>query len=737
MIKIKRERLNSIVAACLAAALGAYGSSALAGAQKTSHLEPWRPQLSFSPAKNWMNDPNGLVYYAGDYHLFFQYNPSGNNWGNISWGHAVSKDLVHWTELPVALPVELDQNGNPTQMFFSGSAVVDFNNTSGFGTTSNPAMVAIFTSFYPQTLTLPNGQVVQAGTQAQSIAYSLDHGSTWTKYPGNPVIPLPPAPHQDQFTNFRDPKVFWYAPEKKWVMVVALSALQEIVLYSSPNLRDWTYMSEFGPANAIAGVWECPDLFELPVDDDSRNQKWVMTVNINAGSINGGSGMQYFTGQFDGTNFVADDVIPTTPPSGEVFQDFEGPSYAAIGWKTTGDFVGAAPTMGNGPGQGGVVGYVGSQLLNTFLNLDASMGAITSPGFTISSNYINLLVGGGYHPHNSRTSNAPPPPGVLPFPGAGFDLPAGSPTATYASLGWIATGDLVGQNVATGPLPGQLPVTGFVGTGYANTFVGELLSPPENGDAAQGTLTSPTFIIPKNYINFLIGGGYHPLGIDPNPTAVELLVKGNVVMSATGQNSEALNWTSWNVSAYLGQPAQIRIVDMNTGGWGHITADQFQASDLPALPSPIETTMNLFVDNKLVHSDSGSNSERLWWRNWNVGAHRGHQAYIEAIDDNSSGWGHISADQITFSDYPKSTAHWVDFGSDYYAGNSWNDIPDGKRIGLGWMSNWNYTGSTPTSSWRNAQTFAREFHLRRIGGEVRLVQEPVEVFVTASTVRPV
>lgn len=292
--------------------------------EQKSYLEKYRPQLQYSAAKNWLNDPNGLVYYAGEYHLFYQYNPNGDTWGDMSWGHAVSTDLVHWKELPVALNVEKDQDGNITQMFFSGSAVVDINNTSGLGKPGKPAMVAMYTSVYPTDMTLENGKTVKAGTQAQSIAYSLDKGRTWTQYSGNPIIEQPPAGYEHLYKEFRDPKVFWYEPEQKWVMVAVLATERKTVFYESDNLIDWEYMSEFGPANAVGGVWECPDLFEMPIDGDPNNTKWIMVINLNPGGPTGGSGSQYILGQFDGTTFTADpnSVYDNTPPEGILVEDF-------------------------------------------------------------------------------------------------------------------------------------------------------------------------------------------------------------------------------------------------------------------------------------------------------------------------------------------------------------------------------------------------------------------------------
>ncbi len=678
-----------------------------------------------------MNDPNGLVYFDGEYHLFYQYNPNASTWGDMSWGHAVSTDLLHWTELPIALTVEKNNSGNVTQMFFSGSAVVDANNTSGFGTQSKPAMVAMFTSLYPLTMDLANGKHVDAGTQAQSLAYSVDRGRTWIQYSGNPVIALPPAPYQSQYRDFRDPKVFWYEPEQKWVMVAALAQLRKAVLYSSKDLKSWTYMSEFGPANAVSGAWECPDLFPLAVDGSTSLNKWVMTINLNPGAIAGGSGAQYFVGQFDGTSFVAEDIINTAPPAGTVFADFEGSSS---GWTGTGYFAGdKALAKGNQTGQSGVSGFQGTQLLNTYVNLDGGIGTITSPDFTITSKYINLLVGGGNHPHDPNTTDAPPPTGTLLFVGSDFE---GAANSTYDALGWVSTGDMVGQKVASGSIVDQQAVTGFVGQGLANTFIGRLIG--KEGDVPKGTLISPLFTINKDYLNFLIGGGNHPYELGANVTAVVLKVEGVVVRTATGNDAETLNWKSWDVKSLRGKQAQIVVIDDNAGSWGHINADQFLAADEPALSTLIETatTVSLWVDGKLVKSDTGGNSEVLAWRSWNVAGYLGHTAKIQIVDNNTGSWGHILVDHIVFSEQPKQVANWIDFGADYYASVTWNGLAADKRIGIGWQSNWNYAGSTPTSPWRSSQSFAREFLLRTIDGQVRLVQRPVDALTTLRQASP-
>lgn len=297
--------------------------------------EPFRPQFHFTPEKNWMNDPNGLVFYKGEYHLFYQYNPFGNSWGHMSWGHAVSNDLVHWQHLPVALA---EENG---VMIFSGSAVVDWNNTSGLCRNPDPTdkscLVAIYTGH------------IENVSQTQHIAVSNDHGRTWTKYAGNPVLDIGDR-------DFRDPKVFWHEATKKWVMVVSLSKAQKVHFYGSPDLKKWEFLSEFGQAgvNQEDMLWECPDLFELPVDDKPGKKRWVLIVNINPGAPVGGSCGQYFIGSFDGRTFTNDNPKETVllVDSGKDF--YAGVTFSDIpktdgrrillGWMSNWQYAGKEPT---------------------------------------------------------------------------------------------------------------------------------------------------------------------------------------------------------------------------------------------------------------------------------------------------------------------------------------------------------------------------------------------------------
>jgi fructan beta-fructosidase len=262
----------------------------LAHTQTATYKENYRPQYHFSPAVNWTNDPNGLVYSNGEYHIFYQYNPFDNKWGHMTWGHAVSKDLVHWKHLPPAIK---EENGI---MIFSGTCVVDKNNTSGLGKAGKGPMVAIYTG-HTDTI------------QSQMLAYSNDNGRTWTKYSHNPILNL----HKK---DFRDPQVFWYEPKKYWVMIVSLPIEHKVQLYKSKNLLQWTFLSEFGPAGDVSGIWECPALFQVPLADDAAKKKWVLTNSIS-------STMQYFVGEFDGTTFQNE------TPADTILRPDEGPDFYA------------------------------------------------------------------------------------------------------------------------------------------------------------------------------------------------------------------------------------------------------------------------------------------------------------------------------------------------------------------------------------------------------------------------
>ena len=265
----------------------------------TGNREKFRPTYHFSPLYGWMNDPNGMVYKDGEYHLFYQHNPYGSKWGNMHWGHAISKDLINWEHRPDAITP--DALGT----IFSGSAVVDTDNTAGFGA---GAIVAIYTQ--------------NSDRQVQSIAYSTDNGRSFTKYENNPVL-------TSDARDFRDPKVFWHKETQRWIMLLAVG--QEMQIFSSSNLKDWAFESSFGEGQgAHGGVWECPDLFELPVDG-TNEKKWVLLCNLNPGGPFGGSATQYFVGTFNGKEFVNES------PSKTKWMDWGKDHYATVTWSDAPD----------------------------------------------------------------------------------------------------------------------------------------------------------------------------------------------------------------------------------------------------------------------------------------------------------------------------------------------------------------------------------------------------------------
>lgn len=281
----------------------------------TTYTESHRPQFHFSPPRQWMNDPNGMVYYEGEYHLFYQHYPDSNVWGPMHWGHAVSEDLVHWEHLPIALyPDSLGY-------IFSGSAVVDWNNASGFGVNDEPPLIAIFTYHNDE-----GAKAERNDYQYQGIAYSNDKGRTWTKYEGNPVVPNP------GIRDFRDPKVIWHEDSQQWIMVFA--AWDHVKFYGSPNLKDWTPLSEFGKEwGNHGGVWECPDLFPLTIKG-AEETKWVLLLSINPGGPNGGSATQCFVGDFDGREFTLDDGFAKAIAEEEsaIWLDYGRDNYAGVTW---------------------------------------------------------------------------------------------------------------------------------------------------------------------------------------------------------------------------------------------------------------------------------------------------------------------------------------------------------------------------------------------------------------------
>ena len=299
----------------------------IVNAQTPKETPQWRPNYHFSPPKNWINDPNGLVYHQGQYHLFYQHNPLENKWGHMSWGHAVSKNLVDWEHLPLAIPED-------SVWIFSGSVVVDKNNSSGFQTGTEPCMVALYTADYHD-----------GKKEAQYLAYSNDKGVSWTKYAGNPVIDL-------QMTDFRDPHVIWHEKTQNWVMSVVFPKEYKVIFFTSKNLKNWTRSGEFGNQGELRKIWECPALVEMPVDGNPQNTRWLLFISTN-GTYDKFEGMQYFVGEFDGTTFKNNNA-----PETKLYVDYGKDFYAAIpytdtpenqkillGWMSSWQYAEAVPTF--------------------------------------------------------------------------------------------------------------------------------------------------------------------------------------------------------------------------------------------------------------------------------------------------------------------------------------------------------------------------------------------------------
>ena len=314
MVAIKRVRgPAALLALLLGAATLTHAQPAAQGPARTpaeNYNEPLRPQVHFSPAHHWMNDPNGPIFFGGEYHLFYQSNPAGDTPGNVSWGHAVSPDLLHWRELPIAIPA------TPTEQAFTGSVVIDEHNTSGLCQPEKLCLVAIYTAHHDATGGRPQ-------REAQALAVSQDNGLTWQRYAGNPVLDL-------NLPNFRDPSVSWSRKTNSWLMAVALPDNHQVLFFTSPDLKRWTKLSTFGPAGATTQLdpkaqWECPTLLHLGPENGTGTGLWALKVGLNPGALQGGSGEQYFLGNFDGKTFTQD------PRSGSHgWTDYGKDSYCSI-----------------------------------------------------------------------------------------------------------------------------------------------------------------------------------------------------------------------------------------------------------------------------------------------------------------------------------------------------------------------------------------------------------------------
>lgn len=490
----------------------------------SQYNEQYRPQYHFSPKSGWIGDPDGLIKYNNKYHLFW-------------WGHAESNDLVFWQEMPYPMI-----GGDGSFDYYSGSVIVDSRNTGGFQTNSlYPPMVAIYTMNNNKT-----------GDQTQGISASNDY-TYFQYYKSNPVL-------ANGSQNFRDPSVFWDATNLQWVMAIALPIDKKIQFYKSSNLKQWQLLSYFGLIGGMGQVWEDPDLVQLNVDNDPNNKKWVLICSMGPNKV------QYFLGNWNGDSFSMDTtdyayLATGIGMNGVIFDDFEQ-GYSK--WTVQGTAFGSSPASGTLPNQNTVNGYLGSKLVNSYLN----------------------------------------------------------------------------------------------------------------GDASTGTLTSDKFTIKQNCINFLIAGGNHP-----QQTCINLLINGSIVQTATGDNTEDLKWAGWDVTKWKGKVAQIQIVDNFTGSWGHIDIDQIIFSNV------------------------------LW---------------------------NFHAEQ----------AHWVDFGSDFYAVRTFRnyDNDQNRTVWMGWMGNWNYANSTPTTWGRGEESIPREIGLKTFPEGLRIVQNPISelrklridsVFINTKTIENV
>ncbi|GLI81586.1 hypothetical protein PoHVEF18_009971 [Penicillium ochrochloron] len=613
----------------------------------------------------------------------------------MSWGHATSTDLTHWNHQPIAL-LARGYPGDITEMFFSGSAIADTQNTSGFGTSGKVPFVAMYTSYYPVSQNLPSGKSVNGGQQAQSIAYSLDEGMTWTTYDAaNPVILNPPTPYADQWRDFRDPFLFWHEASQKWISVVSLAQLHKLLIFTSPNLKDWTYASEFGPWNAVGGVWECPSLFPLAVDGDDANTKWVMQIGLNPGGPPGvtGSGTQYIVGTFDGIKFVAGPNSPPSAPTSTwtttsvsittsvsattsasitsttttatatatatgniVFQDFEGAGdFASRGWVATGGLIGAAPAQGSLAGQQSVTGYAGSQLVNTFLSGDSTTGTLTSPAFTISLPYINFLIGGG-NALGTECIN-------LKVQGKVVRTATGANAEQLLPTTWDVT-DLIGQAAVLEIVDQQ---TG----GWGHVLIDQITF---TGNPAGDIV----------FQDFEGAGDFASRG---------WVATGGLIGAAPAQGSLA---GQQSVTGYAGSQL-INTFLSGDSTTGTLTSPTFTIS-LPKIKfligggnSPGMECVNLKVQDKVVRTATGANAEQLLPTTWDVTDLIGQAAVLEIVDQQTGGWGHILVDQITFTG--STSTNSLSKRSD--SSDTWDFNGTSTFADYGWTATGDFVGKGP------------------------------------------
>ena len=541
----------------LAAVLAGAGTATAAG---TPGDEQYRPAYHYTPQQNWMNDPNGLVFYKGVYHLLLPAQPLRQHLGQ----HVLGPRHVNGPRaLAGAAAGDLHRC---RQDIFSGSVVVDKDNTSGFGTAENPRWSR--SSPAPTRTPRPTADCRPSPWPTASTT-----AQTWTKYSGNPVLNRNSA-------NFRDPKVFWYnAPGGGgyWVMAAVEATEHKVVLYKSANLKNWTQLSEFGPANATGGLWECPDLFPLAVDGDPKNVKWVMVVNINPGGVAGGSGGQYFVGNFDGTTFTSETTKASDAlPAGNVPGRLQRRHLQRLDRQQRTRQLEERAVRGTPrrrqPCRAERRHRLCRRRPDQFLQrrrLAAGLDELTGVhggqrlhqlprGRRTASAHLGQT---GQHPTARR-------PAVQRLRGSGRH---------HAGRRRLDRNRRISHRRSSPPRPAA---TSIIGAKRINTF--ETGGAP--GDDRQGTLTSPSFTVTRNFMSMLVGGGHRARGLRASPGGP---AAGERQRGATlaGDDAGALNWKGWDVSEFAGQQAQLRIVDQATGGWGHLTLDHVML-DRPGGRSP-------------------------------------------------------------------------------------------------------------------------------------------------------
>jgi fructan beta-fructosidase len=496
--------------------------------------DEYRPGYHFTAPKNWINDPNGLIYHNGTYHLFYQHNPVANVWGNMSWGHATSRDLLTWQHQPLAIPQFTHADGKTKTAIFSGSIVVDRGNRNGFcpaGTTD--CLVAVYT-----------GNVMEGDTQRaqyQNLAYSADNGLTWTQYANNPVLDL-------HTKEFRDPSVSWYAPQQKWLMAVIKPTDHQTAFYESKNLKDWTLLSLFGPAGDTTRVWECPALVSVPVLDEAGKsvgglQKWVLFVSSGHPQKNY-LGMQYFVGNFDGTTFTLDPKNPKpVAPAVSNVVDWGKDYYAAIPFNDL-------PAPGNGPARPIMMGWLNDWEYANKLPTTPFKGAMSVPrqislretpaGYELVQTPLSLQArrGPAFLRKNLIVRGSQP----LPFAGESYELDADIAlgTAGKISLHLLKSGaeqSVLTYDVATQTLAFDRTKSGKVAFSDRFSSIETMVVKPQNGRLKLHLL------VDRSVVEIFANGGQRVLTDLVFPTRHD----GQIELMAEGGQAEYKSLTIWPI----------------------------------------------------------------------------------------------------------------------------------------------------------------------------------------------